>query len=127
MTRFIIIVDVFRVFVDTGEIKYIPFSEEALQCLYVGRAYVDLQVVGTDNDFHIGIMLPANPLYFLQQIDLLFPEHLGGFPVFPVSIILHFLFGEFSFPVSQYLSPSSFIIFSLGFNTSLVTGFRVEP
>lgn len=51
MTRFIIIVDVFRVFVDTGEIKYIPFSEEALQCLYVGRVYVDLQVVGTDNDF----------------------------------------------------------------------------
>ena len=90
MTRFIIIVDVFRVFVDTGEIKYIPFSEEALQCLYVGRVYVDLQVVGTDNDFYIGIMFPANPLYFLQQIDLLFPEHLGGFPVFPVSIILLF-------------------------------------
>ena len=80
MTRFIIIVDVFRVFVDTGEIKYIPFSEEALQCLYVGRVYVDLQVVGTDNDFYIGIMFPANPLYFLQQIDLLFPEHFGGLP-----------------------------------------------
>ena len=62
--QFIIIVDVFRVFVDTGEIKYIPFSEEALQCLYVGRVYVDLQVVGTDNDFYIGIMFPANPLYF---------------------------------------------------------------
>lgn len=103
MTRFIIIVDVFRVFVDTGEIKYIPFSEEALQCLYVGRVYVDLQVVGTDNDFYIGIMFPANPLYFLQQIDLLFPEHLGGFPVFPVSLILHFLFGEFSFPVFPVL------------------------
>ena len=30
-------------------------------------------------------------------------------------------------PFSQYLSPSSFIISSLGFSTSLVTGFRVEP
>ena len=53
--------------------------------------------------FYIGIMFPANPLYFLQQIDLLFPEHLGGFPVFPDSIILHFLFGEFSFPVFPVL------------------------
>ena len=72
MTRFIIIVDVFRVFVDTGEIKYIPFSEEALQCLYVGRAYVDLQVVGTDNDFHIGIMLPAYLSFSLLKRKLSF-------------------------------------------------------
>ena len=80
MTRFIIIVDVFRVFVDTGEIKYIPFSEEALQCLYVGRVYVDLQVVGTDNDFYIGIMFPANPLYFLQQaVPYLSPLHERGY------------------------------------------------
>lgn len=126
MTRFIIIVDVFRVFVDTGEIKYIPFSEEALQCLYVGRAYVDLQVVGTDNDFHIGIMLPANPLYFLQQADL-FSLSTWGLPGISRLYNSSFLFGEFSFPVSQYLSPSSFIISSLGFSTSLVTGFRVEP
>lgn len=83
MTRFIIIVDVFRVFVDTGEIKYIPFSEEALQCLYVGRVYVDLQVVGTDNDFYIGIMFPANPLYFLQQADLFSLSTWGASRYFP--------------------------------------------
>ena len=57
--------NIVRIFIDTTEIEYVFIAKNVFQYFHIWRIYADLVIVGTDDDFNLGVMFPADLIYFL--------------------------------------------------------------
>lgn len=103
VAQFVVVISIFHMFISANRVGCVPFSRRTLRYLCINEICISLRMIKASGSFCVNVVFPTGPLCFLRRVSLLFPRRLKNFPMFPISVVLRFLFNRFSFPIFPML------------------------